>query len=79
MHGELRTLPVILVKGDFDGLLGNVGRSKKRHACSPWGTSKLTLLLPMKLCARPMMVLCRLASPWWYAVSADTKPDSCAT
>lgn len=25
------------------------------------------------------MVLCRLASPWWYAVSADTKPDSCAT
>lgn len=25
------------------------------------------------------MVLCKLASPWWYAVSADTKPDSCAT
>ena len=39
----------------------------------------MTLLEPIKLCARPMMVDCRLVSPWWYAVSALTKPDSCAT
>ncbi len=39
---------------------------------SPEGTSRLTLLLPTKSCARPTMVPARLASPWWYAACSLT-------
>jgi hypothetical protein len=38
----------------------------------PLGTSRLRLLEPTKSCARPTIVDCRLASPWWYAECSDT-------
>lgn len=33
----------------------------------PSGVSRLMFWLPTKFWAMPMMVACRLASPWWYA------------
>ena len=38
----------------------------------PEGTSRLMLFEPTKSCAKPTMVLARLASPWWYAECSET-------